>query len=165
MRRILSIAAIVTLAAVAPGATAQQQPTQISPKLKDVVDQMKAHASSKPGLLTRIPQGSFYYKWIQSPPPEYDKAFFKYADLTKGEKFLTLSLSRKTPAGVELLMLNDKDMNGAVEDAYKATGRTLAEADKAINTSPEKLKVAVTPEMQTTWNAMIEEIKWELKSN
>ena len=62
-------------------------------------------------------------------------------------------------------MLNDKDMNGTVEDAYKATGRTLTDADKAITTSPDKLKIPVTPEMVANWNAMLDELKWELKSN
>ncbi|MFI5181090.1 MAG: hypothetical protein ACHQPI_06850 [Thermoanaerobaculia bacterium] len=164
MRRILSVVTLFTLVVVAIGATAQQ-PTQISPKLREVIDQMKVYAAGKPGLSNRIPQGSFYYKWIQNPPPGYEKAYFKFAELTKGEKFLTLSLSRRTPAGVELVMLNDKDMNGAVEDAYKATGRTLTDADRAINTSPDKLKIPVTPEMQSTWNAMLDELKWELHSN
>ena len=164
MRRILSIVTAFTLLAVAMGATAQQ-PTQISPKLREVIDQMKIYAAGKPGLSNRIPQGSFYYKWIQSPPPGYEKAYFKFAELNKGEKFLTLSLSRKTSAGVELVMLNDKDMNGTVEDAYKATGRTLTDADRAINASPDKLKIPVTPEMVAHWNAMLDELKWELKSN
>lgn len=163
MRRILSIVTGFTLVAAALAATAQ--PTQVSPKLKDVIDQMKAYAATKPGLSSKIPQGSFYYKWIQNPPPEYEKAYFKFAELNKGEKFLTLSLSRRTSAGVELVMLNDKDMNGNVEEAYKATGRNLTDADRAINTSPDKLRVAVTPEMQTTWHAMLDELKWELKSN
>lgn len=165
MRRILSIVTVFTLIAVAMGATAQQQPTQVSPKLREVVDQMKAYAAAKPSMISKIPQGTFYFKWLQSPPPDFDKAFFKLAELNVGKKFLTLSLIRKTSAGVELLILSDNDMNGSVEDAYKATGRTLADADRAITTSSDKLKIQLTPEMIANWNAMLDELKWELKSN
>ncbi len=164
MRRILSVVTVFTLVALALGATAQQ-PTQVSPKLREVLDQMKAYASSKPGLVNKIPQGTFYFKWLQSPPPGYEKAFFQYTDLNVGKKFLYLKLGRKTPAGLELLVLTDIDLYGIVGEAYKATGRTLADADRAINASPQKLKIPVTPEMQATWNAMIDELKWELKSN
>ncbi len=163
MRRTLAIATAFTLFAVAFAATAQQ-PGPISPKIKDVVDQMKAYAASKPGLSSKIPQGTFYFKWIQSPPPDFEKAYFKLGELNVGKKFLTLNLIRKTSAGVELVILNDIDMNGNVEEAYKATGRSLADADRAITVSSDKLKVAVTPEMQATWNAMIDELKWELKT-
>jgi len=165
MRRIFSIATVFTLIAVAMGATAQQQPTQVSPKLREVVDQMKAYAAAKPSMISKIPQGTFYFKWLQSPPPDFDKAYFKFAELNVGKKFLTLSLIRKTSAGVELIILNDNDMNGSIEEAYKATGRTLADADRAITTSSDKLKIPVTPEMIANWTAMLEQLKWELKSN
>jgi hypothetical protein len=165
MRRILSIVTVFTLIAVALAATAQQQATEISPKLKEVVGQMKAYAATKPGLSSKIPQGTFYFKWLQSPPPDFDKAYFKFAELNVGKKFLTLSLIRKTSAGVELIILNDIDMNGSIEEAYKATGRTLQDADRAITTSSDKLKIPVTPEMIANWNAMLDELKWELKSN
>jgi len=165
MRRILSIVTVFTLSAVALAATAQQQATEISPKLKEVIGQMKAYVATKPGLSSRIPQGTFYYKWLQSPPPDFEKAYFKFAELNVGKKFLTLSLIRKTSAGVELIILNDMDMNGNVEEAYKATGRTLADADRAITISSDKLKIPVTPEMIANWNAMLDELKWELKSN
>ncbi len=164
MRRILSTLSVFTLVAVALGAVAQQTP-QVSPKLKEVADQMKAYAAGKPGMSSRIPQGSFYFKWLQSPPPDFDKAYFKLGELNVGKKFLTLNLIRKTSAGVELMILNDNDMNGTVEEAYKATGRTLSDADRAITTSSEKLKVPVTQEMISNWNAMVDELKWELKSN
>jgi len=163
MRRILStVVAVGTLAALTAAA---QQATQVSPKLKDAIDHMKAYAATKQGLISRTPQGTFYFKWIQSPPPDFEKAYFKLGELNVGKKFLTLNLIRKTAAGVELIILNDLDMNSNVEEAYKATGRTLADADRAISTSSEKLKVAVTPEMQSTWAAMLDELKWELKSN
>ncbi len=165
MRRILSIVAVFTLLAVALAATAQQQASEISPKLKEVVGQMKAYAATKAGLSSRIPQGTFYYKWLQSPPPDFEKAYFKFAELNVGKRFLTLSLIRKTSAGVELIILNDNDMNGSIEEAYKTTGRTLADADRAITTSSDKLKIPVTPEMIANWNAMLDELKWELKSN
>lgn len=165
MRRILSIVTVFTLIAVALGAAAQQQTTPVSPKLKEVLDQMKAYAAGKPGMSSKIPQGTFYFKWLQSPPPDFEKAYFKLGELNVGKKFLTLNLIRKTSAGVELIILNDNDMNGTVEEAYKATGRTLADADRAITTSSDKLKIPVTPEMITNWTAMIDELKWELKSN
>jgi len=165
MRRILSIVTVFTLIAAALGAAAQQTPTQVTPKLKDVLDQMKAYAASRPGMTSKIPQGTFYFKWLQAPPPDFEKAYFKFGELNVGKKFLSLNLIRKTSAGVELVILNDNDMNGSVEEAYKATGRTLADADRAITTSSEKLKVPVTPDMITNWNAMVEELRWELKSN
>lgn len=163
MRRILSTVIPVGVLAVALTAAAQQ--TQISPKLKSAIDHMKEYAASKQGLVSRTPQGTFYFKWIQSPPPDFEKAYFKLGELNVGKKFLTLNLIRKTAAGVELVILNDLDMNSNVEEAYKATGRTLADADRAISTSSEKLKVPVTPEMQATWAAMLDELKWELKAN
>lgn len=165
MHRILSIVTVITLLAVAPAAAAQQPGPEISPKLKEVVGQMKAYAATRPSLTSRIPQGTFYYKWLQSPPPDFEKAFFKFAELNVGKKFLTLNLIRKTPAGVELIILNDIDMNGNVEEVYKATGRTLADADRAITTSSDKLKIPLTQEMIANWNAMLDELKWELKSN
>jgi hypothetical protein len=164
MRRILATVITICVLAVALVATAQQAP-QVSPKLKDVIDHMKEYAATRQGLVSKTPQGTFYFKWIQSPPPDYEKAFFKVGELNVGKKFISLNLIRKTSAGVELIILNDMDMNASVEEAYKATGRTLADADKAISTSSEKLKVPVTPEMQATWAAMLDELKWELKAN
>ena len=155
-------AILITLAvSCALVASAQQQ---VSPKLKDVVDRMKAYAASNPKFVNRTPQGAFYFKWIQNPPAEYQKAFFQLGELNIGKKFLSLKLVRPTSAGVELLVLNDNNMDGSPEEAFKATGRTLQDADHAMTTSSDKLKIAVTPEMVTYWTAMLDELKWELKA-
>lgn len=146
-------------------ATSAQVAQEVSPKLKGVVESMKAYAASNRGLVNRTPQGTFYFKWIQNPPPGYEKAFFQLGELNKGTRFLSLKLVRKTSAGVELTVLNDLDMNSSPEDAYKATGRTLSDADRAISTSAAKLKIEVTPEMRSQWAAMLDELKWELKAN
>jgi hypothetical protein len=163
MRRIPGAVIVISALAFSLLASAQQPP-QISPKLKGVVESMKAYAGSKPGLVSRIPQGTFYFKWIQSPPAEFEKAYFKLGELNKGTKFLSLNLIRRTPAGVELVVLNDIDMNSNIEEAYRATGRTLQDADRAIAMSSEKLKIPVTPAFIDYWNAMIDELKWELKA-
>ncbi len=163
MRRISG--AVVVLAALSvPFALSAQQPPQISPKLKEAVDRMKQYAASHQGLVSRTPQGTSYFKWIQNPPPNYDKAFFQLIELNVGKKFFSLKLVRKTAGGMELTVLTDNDMDGSVEEAYRATGRTLADADRAIQTSQDKLKTPVTPEMNSNWEAMIDELKWELKA-
>lgn len=146
-------------------AASAQQPPQVSPKLKDVVEHMKTYAASRPGLVSRTAQGTSTFKWIGNPPQGYEKAFFQLIELNVGKKFLSLKLVRKTAAGVELLVLNDNDMNGSVEEAFRATGRTLQDADAAVRTSSDKLKTAVTPEMTTIWGAMLDELKWELKAD
>jgi hypothetical protein len=161
MRRTIVVLSAFTLA-VGLIASAQQ-PQTVSPKLRGVLDSMKAYAESKHNV-NRTPQGTFYFKWLMSPPPEFEKAYFKLGELNKGTKFLSLQLIRKTPAGVELIVLNDVDMNNAVEDAYKATGKTYQEADRNIGVAPDKMKVAVTPEMAQHWAAMIEELRWELRA-
>jgi len=157
--------AVVVLSAItlAVGLIAPaQQPQTVSPKLRGVLDSMKAYAETKNNV-NRTPQGNFYFKWLMSPPPEFEKAYFKLGELNKGTKFLSLALLKKTPGGVELIVLNDIDMNNGVEEAYKATGKNLQEADKAIGVAPDKTKVTVTPEMAHYWTAMIEELRWELK--
>lgn len=163
MRRILSIAAIFGIVATATGAAAQQQ-TQV-PSVKKVAEQMKAYAAANPRFLSKTSSGSAYFKWIQNPPPEYQKAYFQLTEMNTGKRFLSLKLFRQGSGGGELLVLTDSEMNGTVKEAYKATGRTLADADRAMTTSSDKLKIAVTPEMQTTFNAMLEEISWQLKGN
>ncbi len=163
MRRISG--AVVVLAALSlTFALSAQQTPQISPKLKDVVDHMKQYAASHQGLVSRTASGASYFKWIQNPPPDYEKAYFQLIELNIGKKFLSLKLVRKTSAGTELTVLNDNDMNAGVEEAYRATGRTLADADRAIQTSQDKLKTTLTPEMRSTWDAMLDELKWELKA-
>ncbi len=157
--------AVVVLSAIALAVgliAPAQQPQTVSPKLRGVLDSMKAYAETKNNV-NRTPQGNFYFKWLMSPPPEFEKAYFKLGELNKGTKFLSLALLKKTPGGVELIVLNDVDMNNAVEEAYKATGKNLQEADKAIGVAPDKTKVTVTPEMAHYWTAMIDELKWELK--
>jgi len=139
-----------------------QQPQTVSPKLRSVLDSMKAYAESRNNV-TRTPQGSFYFKWLMSPPPGFERAYFKLGELNKGTKFLSLALVKKTSGGVELIVLNDVDMNGGVEEAYRANGRNLQEADRAIGMAPDKSKVGVTSEMSHDWTAMIDELKWELK--
>ena len=157
--------AVVVLSAIALAVgliAPAQQPQTVSPKLRGVLDSMKAYAETKNNV-NRTPQGNFYFKWLMSPPPEFEKAYFKLGELNKGTKFLSLALLKKTPGGVELIVLNDVDMNNAVEEAYKATGKNLQEADKAIGVAPDKTKVTVTAEMAHYWTAMIDELKWELK--
>ncbi len=157
--------AVVVLCAVALAVglyASAQQPQTVSPKLRGVLDSMKAYAETKNNV-NRTPQGNFYFKWLMSPPPEFEKAYFKLGELSKGTKFLSLALIKKTPGGVELIVLNDVDMNNAVEEAYKATGKNLQDADKAIAMSTDKTKVAVTAEMVQYWGDMVEELKWELK--
>jgi len=164
MRRILALAAALSVLALT-GSAGAQQPTQVSPKLKDTLDHMKEYAATKQGLISRTPQGTVYYKWIQSPPPGFEKAYFQLIELNVGKKFLCLKLLRKTPGGDEVTVLNDNNMSSTVEEAYRATGRTYADADRAIQISQDKLKIAITPEMNATWAAMLEELKWELRSN
>jgi len=161
MRRIANVA-LCLIALVAGLVASAQQPQTVSPKLRGTIDNMKAYAEGKNNV-NRTPQGNFYFKWLMSPPPEFEKAYFKLGELNKGTKFLSLQLIRKTPAGVEMIVLNDVDMNNAVEDAYKATGRTYQEADRAIGSAPDKTKVPVTPEMSQYWAAMIDQLKWELR--
>ena len=160
MRRILST--IITLCILAVPLTAAAQ--QASPKLTDTIEHMKAYAATKQGLVSRTPQGTTYYKWIQSPPPGVEKAFFQLIEMNTGRKFLCLKLLRKTAAGSEVTVLNDNNLSSTVEEAFRATGRTYADADKAIQTSQDKVKVPVTPEMHATWAAMLDELKWELKA-
>lgn len=164
MRRNARTLLVAPLLAVSLAASAQVA-QEVSPKLKGVIDSMKQYAASKQGLISRTPQGTFYFKWIQNPPQGFEKAFFKLGELNKGIRFLSLNLIRRTPAGVELMILNDSDMNSNPNEAYKATGRTLSDADRAISTSAAKLKIPVTPEMLSHWAAMIDELKWELKAN
>jgi len=162
MRRIAN--AVLCAIALVAGLLASAQQTQtVSPKLRGIVDSMKAYAESKPQYMNRTPQGNFYFKWLMSPPPGFDKAYFKLGELNKGTKFLSLQLIRKTPAGVELTVLNDIDMNNVVEEAFKATGKNLQEADKAIGMAADKTRLAVTPEMAQNWAVMIDELRWELK--
>ncbi len=160
MRRHLGTV-LVALIASLPLATLAQQ---ASPKLKDVVEHMKQFATSHGGLVSRMPQGTSYFKWLQNPPPGYEKAFFQLIELNIGKKFLSLKLVRKTSAGVELTVLTDNDMNGNVEEAYRATGRTLADADRAIQTTQDKLKTAVSPELVSKWTEGLDELKFELKA-
>jgi hypothetical protein len=157
-------AAVVVLSAVTLSvglvASAQQQ---VSPKLRGVVDSMKAYAETRNNV-NRTPQGNFYFKWLMSPPPGFEKAYFKLGELNKGTKFLSLALLKRTAGGVELIVLNDVDMNSGVEEAFKSGGKDLQEADRAIAMAPDKSKVAVTPEMAHYWTAMIDELRWELKA-
>ena len=162
MRRIANVV-LCAIALVAGLLASAQQPQTVSPKLRGIVDSMKAYAEGKHNV-NRTPQGNFYFKWLMSPPQEFEKAYFKLGELNKGTKFLSLQLIRKTPAGAELIVLNDVDMNNAVEDAYKATGKTYQEADRVIGSAPDKSKVPVTPEMAQHWAAMIEELRWELRT-
>ena len=161
MRRILST--IITLCILAVPLTAAAQ--QASPKLTDTIEHMKSYAATKQGLVSRTAQGTTYYKWIQSPPPGVEKAFFQLIEMNTGRRFLCLKLLRKTAAGSEVTVLNDNNLSSTVEEAFRATGRTYADADRAIQTSQDKVKVSVTPEMHATWAAMLDELKWELKAD
>ena len=161
MRRILST--IITLCILAVPLTAAAQ--QASPKLTDTIEHMKSYAATKQGLVSRTAQGTTYYKWIQSPPPGVEKAFFQLIEMNTGRKFLCLKLLRKTAAGSEVTVLNDNNLSSTVEEAFRATGRTYADADRAIQTSQDKVRVPVTPEMHATWAAMLDELKWELKAD
>jgi hypothetical protein len=159
--RTLLVAPLLALL-LAPTAQLAQE---VSPKLKGVVDSMKRYAESHHGLVSRSSQATSYFKWIQNPPPGYEKAFFQLIELNLGKRFLSLKLILRTAGGVELTVLNDSDMSSVPNQAYRATGRSLSDADRAIQTSQDKLKTAVTPEMQKNWAAMLDELKWELKAD
>jgi hypothetical protein len=161
MRRTAVVVLSAFTLAVGLNATAQQ-PQTVSPKLRSVLDSMKAYAENRNNV-NKTPQGTFYFKWLMSPPPGFERAYFKLGELNKGTKFLSLALVKKTPGGVELIVLNDVDMNGGAEEAYQASGRNLQDADKAIAMAPDRSKVAVTPQMAHDWTSMIDELKWELK--
>jgi hypothetical protein len=163
MRRHLGAILVVVLSSVTTAGFARAQ--EISPKLKGVVDSMKRYAESHHGLMSRSSQGTSYFKWIQNPPQGYEKAFFQLTELNLGKKFLSLKLVRKTAGGVELTVLTDNDANGDLQEAFKATGRSLADADRTFTSSQNKLKTAVTPEMHKNWAAMLDELKWELKAD
>ena len=70
MRRTVVVLSAIALA-VGLLASAQQ-PQTVSPKLRGVLDSMKAYAESKNNV-NRTPQGNFYFKWLMSPPPEFER--------------------------------------------------------------------------------------------
>jgi hypothetical protein len=134
---------------------------EMNARQKAMIQNMKSYAESKPGMVNRIQQGSFYFKWLQAAPPNWERAYFKLGELDKG-KFLSLQLTRKTPAGVELMIITDKDLSFVPVDAYRGFGKTMAEADKNISGSMEKSKIPITPELTNDYTMMIEELRVEL---
>jgi len=162
MRRSFVAGLLAAGTAVGAVASAGASGPEIPAKYRATVAAMKAHAQATPGLVTRIPQGLIYFKWLQFVPPEYEKAYFKLGEIDKG-CFLALQLVRRGGAGVELLILCDQaPMNGIVEEAFRGSGRTLQEADRAINSNLTAAKVAVTPAMQQTFTTMLDELRFEL---
>ncbi len=160
MRRILVTAVLAALSSflAPPRATGAEVPA----KYRGIVAAIKANAASTPGLITHIPQGTIYFKWLQSPPGQYEKAYFKLGEIDKGS-FLSLQLIKHGGAGVELLELIDEEpMNGVVEAAYRGSGRTLPDADRVINANLKAAKVTVTPEMQTNFREGLDELRFEL---
>lgn len=141
-------------------ATARAQ--ELSSQQKALLDAMKASAQSKSNV-QKTAQGTFYFKWLSSPPPDYEKAYFKLAELPNGSKMLLLSLLKKTASGYELTTLVDKDANWTVDDAYKASGRSLADADKNISAAPDKTKTTVTADLHALYRAMLEQLKYDVK--
>ncbi len=138
------------------------QGQELNSQQKALLDSMKAFAQSKNNV-QKTAQGTFYFKWLSSLPPDYEKAYFKLAELPNGSKMLFLSLLKKTGSGYELTTLVDKDANWTVDDAYKATGKTLAEADNNISKAPDKTKISITPEMHATYKAMLEQLKYDVR--
>jgi hypothetical protein len=157
-RRCLPFAAL----SLAFGLSLPAPAEELSPKTRNLVASFKSAAEGK-NQVNRTQQGSFYFKWLQSPPAEWDKAYFKLGELVKGARFLSLQLIRNTPQGVEMLVLNDAQLDLAVEEAFRGTGKTLADADKNIAYNTEKAKVPVTPEMANWFAAMLDELRWDLK--
>lgn len=151
------LAALLALGAVLFAA----EPQTLSPRMKLTVAALKSAAEEK-GSVTRIPQGAFYFKWLSSPPPEWDKAYFKLGELSKGTRFLSLQLVKKGSGGLELLVLNDVEVNGAPEEAYRSTGKNLPDADKNLNANFERSKTPVTAEMIHLYKAMLDQLNWEL---
>lgn len=149
---------VLTLTLASPTGAAQE----LNSKQRAIVQSLKSYAESKPGMVNRIQQGSFYFKWLQAAPPGWDKAYFKLGETDKG-KFLSLQLIKKVPQGVELVVLNDRDLNFAPEEAFRGAGRTLSDADKAIAAAGlEKSKVALSPELTTDFASALEQLRWEL---
>lgn len=124
---------------------------------------IKAAAEAKNNV-NRVPQGAFYFKWLTSAPPEWDKAYFKLGELAKGGRTLSLQLIRKTKDGsTELMILHDADFKLTVEDGYRVTARTLADADRAIAVTPDKYKFAVTGKEIDWFRSMIDQLKYDLE--
>ncbi|SRR5258706_6334092 len=157
-RTFVAVALIAGLSIVAPfrGSAAE-----MNAKQKAMLQAMKSNAESKQGMVNKIPQGTFYFKWLQAAPPSWERAYFKLGELDKG-KFLSLQLIRKTPAGTELLIITDKDLGLSPVEAYRGFGKTMAEADKAISGSMEKSKIPITPELTNDYAMMLEELRVEL---
>ena len=135
---------------------------ELNPKQRALVQSLKSYAESKPGMVNRIPQGSFYFKWLQTPPEGWDKACFKLGEMAGGQKFLSLQLIKKTPTGVELVTVNDLELNFVPEEAYKGSGKTVAEADKSIVSSPQKAKIPLTPALTNDFAVSLDQLRWEL---
>jgi hypothetical protein len=154
----------VSLAAlsIAFGLSLPAQAEELSPKARSLVASFKSAAEGK-NQVNRTQQGSFYFKWLQGPPVGWDKSYFKLGELVKGTHFLSLQLIRNTPQGVEMLVLNDAQLDLAVEEAFRGTGKTLADADKNIAYNTDKAKVPVTPEMASWFASMLDQLRWELK--
>ena len=153
----IALSSLLVLGLAAPSA-AQELP----PKLRTLVQELKGDAESK-NQVNRTQQGNFYFKWLQQAPEKWDKAYFKMGELSKGVRFLSLQLIRKTQQGVEMLVLNDQQFDLLVEEAYKGAGKSISDADKNIQYNTAKAKVPLTPEMSAWFSEMVEELKWELR--
>jgi hypothetical protein len=135
----------------------------LNPKQRSLVQSLKSYAESKPGMVNRIQQGSFYFKWLQSPPQGWDKAYFKLGETDKGSRFLSLQLIRKAAGGsIELVIVNDRDLNFLPEEAFRGSGRTLSDADRAIAGGLEKSKIPLTAELTNDFAVALDQLRWEL---
>jgi hypothetical protein len=135
---------------------------EMTPKQRTIVQSLKSYAESKPGMVNRIQQGSFYFKWLQTPPEGWDKACFKLGEMAGGGRFLSLQLVKKTSTGVELVTVNDVELNFLPEEAYRGFGKTIAEADKAIVSGMQKAKIPLTPELTSDFVLALDQLRWEL---
>lgn len=161
MRLVRKTFAATLLLGLVGAATSQAQ--ELNSQQKALLENLKAVAQSKNNV-QKTPQGTFSFKWLTATPgPEYEKAYFKLAELPNGSKMLFLSMLKKTAGGFELTTLVDKDANWTVDDAYRATGKTLADADKNISAAPDKTKISITPELHAAYKAMLEQLKYDLK--
>lgn len=135
---------------------------ELTPKQRAIVQSLKSYAESKPGMVNRLQQGTFYFKWLQTPPEGWDKACFKLGEMSGGQRFLSLQLVKKTSTGVELVTVNDLELNFLPEEAYRGVGKTIAEADKAIVSNTQKAKIPLSPELTNDFAQALDQLRWEL---
>lgn len=158
MRRALNAILLLMTALVLSPLSAQD----LTPAQRAWVGPLKS-AAEKNRNVNKTDQGTFYFKWLGTPPPDYDKGYFKLAELNRGGRSLSLAVFRKNAAGsTELTIIIDSHLNGTADDAYRGVGKTLQDADRAIAAGGEKTKIAMTGELKALFTSMWDQLKWEL---